>query len=76
MKVSFMIRIILFCLLAQLILLCISCENEIGYKKDELKETIYGTRITVFTIDGCEYINYSGSITHKGNCKYCQLKNK
>lgn len=39
-----------------------------------------GESVTVIEIDGCEYIkymgNHKGSISHKGNCKYCEERNK
>jgi hypothetical protein len=41
-------------------------------------------KFSIRVIDSCEYIEYYDgygksevySITHKGNCKYCQLRNK
>lgn len=37
-------------------------------------------RIIEFEYDGCEYIAFGSgsyfSVTHKGNCKYCQQRNK
>lgn len=40
-------------------------------------------KFTIRVIDSCEYIEYSNgfvnsevyAITHKGNCKYCRLRN-
>ena len=49
-------------------------------------ETIYNTdccdiKIYQYTIDGCEYIgnvtgNYRDFLTHKGNCEFCEQRNK
>lgn len=32
------------------------------------KADVKGVRYTVKVIDGCEYLEYKGQITHKGNC--------
>jgi len=32
------------------------------------KADVSGVRYTVKVIDGCEYLEYKGQITHKGNC--------
>lgn len=43
--------------------------------KDQNKINSYGVQ----TIDSCEYIvsayDRSKTITHKGNCKYCKVRN-
>lgn len=64
--------------LALMALLLMSCEEAPRTEKDSVIE------YDVIEIDSCEYImvqsrNYYGykvtSISHKGNCKYCQERN-
>lgn len=37
-------------------------------------------KIREFEYDGCQYISFGSghnlAVTHKGNCKYCQQRNK
>ena len=48
------------------------------------KPEVNPEKFTIRVIDSCEYIEYYDgfnnsevySITHKGNCKFCQLRNK
>jgi len=46
----------------------------------QLKGHIGGHMIREFEYDGCQYIAFgtgnSFTVTHKGNCKYCQQRNK
>lgn len=70
-------QIIIICLLA-----LVGCENpseEITTESTKLTD-----HMSIVTIDSCEYIEYSYitgteygmySLTHKGNCKYCKLRN-
>lgn len=71
----------------QLIIICLlglaGCETpseEVATSKTELTN-----RMSVVVIDSCEYIEYPYiigtncglySLTHKGNCKYCAMRNK
>ena len=60
-----------------------SCE---GLPKDyQNAETIYDIEnksdLKIYTIDSCEYIGKllgynSDVLTHKGNCKFCLIRNK
>lgn len=51
-------------------------------KNVEVRETEYqinGSRLQIYTIDGCEYfgrINSDNSdfLSHKGNCKFCKAR--
>lgn len=42
--------------------------------------TINGYDISIFEYDSCEYllsgVGNSQMMTHKGNCKYCKIRNK
>lgn len=45
------------------------------------KYSINGCNLEIYVIDSCEYIGnvqnaYSDKLTHKGNCKFCKLRNK
>lgn len=68
MKIKF------YYLLLALISLLMSCGNAPRTEKDSVLE------YEVIEIDSCEYIliqswakyNYTKSIAHKGNCKYCE----
>jgi hypothetical protein len=80
-------NIITFTILLNIILLlCFSCAIEPSKETTNFEKKIelggdIGPEIVV--IDSCEYIfcwfgtNYgSGSLTHKGNCKYCAERRK
>jgi hypothetical protein len=48
---------------------------------EETLTKISGRPISVYVIDGCEYIGnvYGGHadmLTHKGNCKFCAVRSK
>lgn len=52
-----------------------SCDKNI-----QRKYTIYsdrGNSIEIIEIDSCEYLKYNSQLqfTHKGNCKYCKIRN-
>ncbi len=55
-----------------------SCKTTI--KTTTLPDRFGGRRIEVLVIDGCEYIYFfSGNsevLAHKGNCKYCAMREK
>lgn len=65
-------RIMIISLLAIIMVCCAATKprkyNERSYRTGELT-------ISVFEIEGCEYVSASkhmgAGITHKGNCKYC-----
>jgi hypothetical protein len=63
-------------------LLCGCPKPQVELNKEKSKVGVYGFEydIRVFEYDGCEYICVGGgsslTITHKGNCKYCQERNK
>ncbi len=55
-----------------LIVLTSSCTTNVSKKTSEY--TINGYDLSIFEIDGCEYVGMSigwnnGVLTHKGNCK-------
>lgn len=70
----------------KLLLLCltlamISCDSKrIESKSVVLQESFGDHTIRVYMIDSCEYIYIFTPknllFTHKGNCKYCQLRKK
>lgn len=72
MKKFILITVLLFC----------GC----GYKETkitdslEIKDHMNSYMIREFEHDGCQYIAFGAgtglSVTHKGNCKYCQQRNK
>jgi hypothetical protein len=60
---------------------CGQSETKIDEKdRLHLKGDVYTYPINTFEYDGCEYIAVGQgtglSVTHKGNCKYCQERNK
>ena len=48
--------------------------------KTRTTENIDGTTFDVIEVDSCEYliatIGYKGYMAHKGNCKYCEQRDK
>ena len=67
---------ILLCISA-ILFSCLSIDYDISNSKTKTKDGY-----TIIIIDSCEYIKRGQSLTHKGNCKYCEdriikmLKNK
>ncbi len=65
-----------------LVIIVFGCSCETVNIKTEGTETIIkGAQIEVYTIDSCEYIgSVVGSnrdiFSHKGNCKFCAIRNK
>lgn len=63
-----------------LILILASCNSP---EKHDEKEFVSGSKYTTtFVYDSCEYVVLEstmtanvGSITHKGNCKFCKQRN-
>ena len=43
-------------------------------------ENVDGSAFDVIVVDSCEYLigdcGYSGYMSHKGNCKYCEQRRK
>lgn len=53
------------------------------HKREQLRTKsidVNGYQLSITEFDSCEYIvsgsNFSQMITHKGNCKYCTVRNK
>ncbi len=62
-------------LIIGLMLTIVSCETTV--EKRRLNETYRGIEIEVMIIDSCEYLFVSsdfGTLTHKGNCKFCEYR--
>lgn len=51
-----------------------SCSNEV-HKSNEAIGTD-GKSYDVIVIDSCEYITWCSRIAHKGNCRFCEERNK
>jgi hypothetical protein len=52
-----------------------SCESNV--KETQLKDRYIGSIFTVIEVVSCEYIYHNSDIrtmSHKGNCKYCQVR--
>ena len=49
-------------------------------RKTRTVESVGGTVFDVIEVDSCEYLigsaGYKGYMAHKGNCKYCEQRNK
>lgn len=71
-----------YLLVACLAIMLCGCNNSTEVKEGKLYlegvPDFYSIR--TFEYDGCEYISFGSgnslTITHKGNCKYCQQRNK
>ena len=67
-------------LLIILTLLLSSCEPTVTQKEIENHERFLKKYTIVTVIDSCEYIYYDGGnaglLTHKGNCKFCKIRNQ
>jgi hypothetical protein len=54
-----------------------SCSQE---SLQESNQRYYESKYQVFIIDSCEYVYFSGGNhgwgSHKGNCKFCKLRNQ
>ncbi len=53
---------------------CIDDTNE-----NKLIEQYLGKNMKIIVVDSCEYILFESqisSLTHKGNCKFCKIRNK
>ena len=44
-----------------------SCSQNV--KRSSTKYVIDGSKVDEIEIEGCQYLNYAHTITHKGNCK-------
>lgn len=65
------------------VLLMCGCKNDKTEVKDDtltLSDGFVSYKIREVEYKGCEYIIFgqgdSLAVTHKGNCKYCQQRNK
>lgn len=69
--------------------LCVGCDEQPTYKNEVVKEETISlgtreydqTKVKTVVIDSCEYLyawfgmaNGGGSLTHKGNCKFCRAR--
>lgn len=63
---------ILVCLLIVILINCQSQEN--------MAKNVESSDFAVIEYDSCEYVirstPYKGFLAHKGNCKYCEKRNK
>lgn len=55
------------------------CDDSSNYKSNEEINHLfdeYGEKYYIATIDSCEYIKNisNGSMSHKGNCKFCKQR--
>ena len=57
----------------------ICCDQKSEYKEAKSGVKVNGHSVFIIEIDSCEYltsgVGYSATLTHKGNCKYCKLRN-
>jgi hypothetical protein len=61
-------------------LIFFGCETK-NVEKHSTEYQINGSNLQIYVIDSCEYIGlvYGGQsdkLTHKGNCKFCAVRNK
>lgn len=71
------------CLVAIIALFCLffiyKCSEDIYNKNSELHDQD-GDGFRVAVVDSCEYVyridGYKGFMAHKGNCKFCEQRNK
>lgn len=61
----------------------VSCDHEIPLPKNNIQTNNpmqSDILLTTAIYDSCEYVlsdvQYGNSITHKGNCKFCLIRNK
>ena len=61
-----------------LLTLLMSCHEPNVEKKNTTYYIDSIKSLDIIVVDGCEYLYYSGGhrmgITHKGNCKFCKLR--
>lgn len=67
-----------FIILFALVVMCVSCEPIVIREPEGINKI---TKPEVIIYDSCEYITYRTSsyffeLTHKGNCKYCEERQK
>jgi len=63
-----------------LLVLFVSCGKPFKTSTELQTSNGFFASLTIYEFDSCEYIvyknGYSGSIAHKGNCKYCEQRRK
>ena len=70
-------KILLFVVI--LMVMCGCVFKEPSVRRVEVDTTYNGklpTGMRVLVIDSCEYIDHTGGLAHKGNCKYCEERGK
>ena len=64
---------------ALLIIVSVFTLSSCSMSTDDKNETVKNQGIQILTIDSCEYVwvkeGYGAGLTHKGNCKYCKIRN-
>ncbi len=56
-----------------------SCHLDSTIKKTKTLDQYGGQDVQIMVVDSCEYILFLDniySVTHKGNCKFCKIRNK
>ncbi len=69
-------KFLTICILLAGLTILASCKSTV--KHQITNDSIQGFPIQLIEYDSCEYIYFpsgSGSVTHKGNCKYCVARN-
>ena len=65
---KFIFNIMVYGLIGVTTIINLSCTENIKMQEGCIYSTV--------TIDSCEYIKMYSSLAHKGNCKYCQKRNR